>query len=250
MRTAWAAYLLTGASIHGSNAAWLLSGAAESDAVGARPKTLTAAQELDRVVYPSYLHRPRYVEVALERSYRATGGPPPDGSWFPLWVEADERLNRRTPRPLIIGYALLAHASAWTQALLEFSIPLFVRAAEGVIAIPKAAKKRNKMSMQDTFCERARRLVPTLAQDEYVRANLDALLPKLYQLRSDCVHGKVPFEDLKARGEEGQDEAAQLNYVAEVLAREALLLALRRQDWSVFESRASLEAAWASGAFP
>jgi len=40
-----------------------------------------------------------------------------------------------------------------------------------------------------------------------------------YVLRSDCVHGKVPFHDMQARGESGEEEAAQLGYVAQVLAR-------------------------------
>lgn len=220
----------------------MISGAAEGDTFGARPKTLTAAEQMERVVYPPYLNRPRYVEVAWGNRVRATGGPP-DESWFPLWVEIDEQLNKRTPRPLIIGYSLLAHASAWTQALLEFSIPLFVRAAEGIIALPPGTGRT-------LFRDRALALVPALRTDAYVSANIESLLVRLYELRNDCVHGKVPFEDMKAHGDAGQDEAAELNYVAEVLAREALLLALRRRDWSVFESRATLAAAWTSGAFP
>lgn len=38
--------------------------------------------------------------------------------------------------------------------------------------------------MQDTSCGRAHRLVARLTSDEYVGADLNALLPKLHQLRS------------------------------------------------------------------
>lgn len=48
----------------------------------------------------------------------------------------------------------------------------------------------------------------------------------------------------QARGDAGEELAAQLGYVAEVLARESLLLALRRPDWSVFASRDELQCAW------
>jgi hypothetical protein len=203
-------------------------------------------------VRPFYVTRDRHTELqvaAMQRSWDEHGARH-DQSWFRSWVEVDELLGRGPTRPPILGYAMLSYSSAWTRRLLEFAIPEFVRAAEGVIAIPRAARDRNGASMQETFCERARRLAPRLARDEYIGADFDALLPKLYQLRSDCVHGKLPFAGMQAFGEAGKDQAAQLNYVAEVLAREALLLALRRQDWSIFESREVLESAWATGAFP
>jgi hypothetical protein len=145
--------------------------------------------------------------------------------------------------PQVLAFALMVHRSAWTRRLLEFSIPEFVRAAEGVIALAKGEGAK-------VFENRARRLVPSLAQDDYVGRDLDRLLPDLYQLRSDCVHGKLPFEDLKAQGPEGWETACQLAYLAEVLAREALLVALRRPDRTVFETRDALAGAWASGAFP
>jgi hypothetical protein len=89
-----------------------------------------------------------------------------------------------------------------------------------------------------------------LRTDTYVGSGIEGLLLKLYELRSMCVHGKLPFHDMQTRGDAGEEEAAQLSYVAEVLAREVLLFALRRPDWSVFQSRDDLERAWASGAFP
>jgi hypothetical protein len=100
------------------------------------------------------------------------------------------------------------------------------------------------------FRDRALALAPQLATDRYLEGSAEQLLLELYQARSDCVHGKVPFLDLRAQGEEGLDRAAQLAYVADVLAREALLAALKFRDRSIFASRAALEGAWQRQAFP
>lgn len=240
MRTAWAAFLLTGAS-HSSDP-WVISGEAAGDRIGSPPLTLASAQPQDGKVHPFYMQRPGYIEVAYRKQWEATHGKP-DESWFWLWVEVDELLTRRTLRPAILGYALLSYYSALRRSLLEFSIPEFVRAVEGVIALPFGRGRYE-------FRDRALQIVPSLRSDKYVRENIEALLVRLYELRNDCVHGKLPFRDMEARGEEGQDEAAQLSYAAEVLARETLLLALRHPDWSVFESREVLEGAWEKGAFP
>lgn len=243
MRNAWAAFLLTGAS-HSDRAAWIISGQASGVGGGAALTTIRSAQEQDRVVRPFYETRERYINIqaaALGSHWAAFGTH--DQSWFPLWVQLDELLARRTPMPPILGYSLLAYLSAWTRRLLEFSIPEFVRAAEGIIALPPRTGRA-------LFRDRALGLAPNLRTDEYVGADIEELLLKLYDLRSDCVHGKVPFHDMQARGGEGEEEAAQLGYVAEVLSRETLLLALRRPDWSVFQGRDELQRAWTSGAFP
>lgn len=243
VRNAWAAFVLTGAS-HSDRPAWVISGRAMGPSPGARLATIRSAQEQDRIVRPFFETRPRFIEIQAARIGRhwAAHGTH-DQSWFPLWVEIDELLARRTPRPPILGYSLLAYWSASTRRLLEFSIPEFVRAAEGLIALPPRTGR-------SLFRDRALSLVPNLRTDEYVGADADALLLKLYDLRSDCVHGKVPFHDMQALGDAGEEMAAQLGYVAEVLARESLLLALRRPDWSVFASRDELQRAWHGGAFP
>lgn len=136
MRSAWAAFLLTGAN-HSEHPAWVISGQAAGLAAGTGLLTIRSAQEQDRIVRPFYETRERYIEIQaaeLGRQWAAHGAH--DQSWFPLWLEVDELLATRTPRPPILGYALLAYWSAWTRRLLEFSIPEFVRAAEGIIALP------------------------------------------------------------------------------------------------------------------
>jgi hypothetical protein len=244
VRTSWAAFLLTGAA-HSTDPAWVVSGLAGGSAPGAPLRTFGTAQEQERLVRPFYRGRQRHLELeaaAMGRRWAEHRGMR-DDSWFHLWLDVDDLLSRRVPRPAILSYALVSYSSAVTRQLLEFSTPEFVRAAEGILALP-VGKGRS------LFRDRALRLVPTLRADSYVGSGIEGLLVKLYELRSMCVHGKLPFHDMQARGDAGEEEAAQLGYVAEVLARGVLLFALRRPDWSVFRSRDDLERAWASDAFP
>lgn len=241
LRNTWAAFLLS--HNDGCVAPWLVWGAAASDRHGTPLLSVKAALHLDQIDRPYYMERQRFQEIrgaALHKQWATHGRH--DESWFSRWIEIDSLVSRAPP--LLLRYALLAHGSAWSRRSLEFSIPEFIRAAEGVIAIPKGG------GMKRIFCERTLRLVPGLRADEYVGGEIDALLPELYQLRSDCVHGKLPFETLQSRGPAGKDRAAQLAYVAEVLARESVLVALRHADWAVFESRQALEDAWKVGSFP
>jgi hypothetical protein len=245
MRTAWAAFLLSGGAANAREDAWVLSGQAAGDAPSTPLLTIGRVGSQDTIIQPFYWRRDRYAALriaAMTRRWeeRHTTG---DDSWFRPWIEIDEVLNRRPVRPPILGLSMLSYSSAWTRTMLEFSTPDYVRAAEGVIALPRNTGRK-------LFSERALRLVPRLCWDEYVAADIETLLVELYELRIDCVHGMIPFEKLQALGEAGAERAGQLAYVAEVLAREALLVALRRPDWSVFESRETLEAAWASGTFP
>lgn len=239
----WSAFLLSGAATESDSAAWFLHGEAAGDRSGSPLRSLKTVGQIDRLIRPPYRGRERYVGILAKNlmQYWSEHGSR-DQSWFPRWLDACALLNQPN-LPLIVGYALLAHGSAWTRRYLEFSIPEFVRVAEGVIALP-----RNQGGK--TFVERALRLAPGLQQDEYVGMATESLLPELYQLRSDCVHGKLPFAEMQALGDKGEEHAAQLSYVAEVLARESVLTALRHPDWSVFATRDNLEQAWASGAFP
>ncbi len=244
VRSAWAAYLLSGGCEYGGEA-WVLSGQAGGATHGTPLLSIRSFQPMDSAVSPFYASRDRHTKMRAAAMMEAwTGhGALHDDSWFRSWLEADELLGQRPTRPPILALSVLAYSSAWTRRHMEFSIPEFVRAAEGVLALPSGTGR-------GLFSRRALRLVPRLCSDEYVAADIETLLVELYKLRIDCVHGMIPFEKLQALGEEGADRAGQLNYVAEVVARESLLVALRRSDWSVFETREALEAAWASGAFP
>ncbi len=102
------------------------------------------------------------------------------------------------------------------------------------------------------FAKRAMKIAPNLANHFYVGGtDLRDRLITLYQHRSQCVHGMVPFLELGQRGDAGEEEAARLEFLAEALAREALRVALSRPaDFPIFEERGLVEAAWASGQFP
>jgi hypothetical protein len=240
----WRAFLLSDAS-HSLDAPLLISGEAAGGWSGAALLNVKTAQPLDRLIIPAYEASGSFRKLrvdALAKQWAKYGRH--DDSWFYRWIEIDGFLSSMSKVPQCLGYALLAHDGARTEPFLEFSIPGCVRAAEGIIAIPRGK------GMKDTFCERALRLVPSLRTDEYIGRNAEALLPELYQLRSGCVHGKLPFAALQALGGAGEERAAELAYAADVLARGALLVALRHSDKSIFETREALERAWASGAFP
>jgi hypothetical protein len=241
--TSWRAFLLCEPHVNTEGPSWLLTGRAAAEEPGTPLLAVRSASRVDRIVRPFYATREKYwaVQRPLLRS-RVEASRGPDVSWYGRWLEIDELLTS-TPYSNLLGLALLAHGSARTRPELEFAIPELVRAAEGVLALERGMGAK-------MFGERALRIAPGLATDEYVGPEIGALLPELYQARSDCVHGKVPFLGLQALGPEGEDRAGQLAYVAEVLAREALVKALRFPDRSIFESRDQLELAWAGSAFP
>ena len=240
---AWRAFLLCEPHINTEGESWLLSGEAAGNDPDSQLVSVRTVSRIDAIVRPLHATRARFWEVNREdwrEQVQRYGGP--DESWFLRWIEIDNYLCSG-PWSEVLGYALLAHGSARTRPELEFAIPELVRAAEGVIALER------RMGAQ-VFKDRALRLVPSLRNDRYVGTQIEPLLLDLYQARSDCVHGKVPFLKLRALGDEGEERAAQLAYVADVLAREALLVAFRFPDKSIFATREVLEAAWASNAFP
>ena len=70
-------------------------------------------------------------------------------------------------------------------------------------------------------------------------------LRALYQHRNDCVHGKLPFESLHQSGDAGSDKAARFEFLAELVARQAVLYAIKNPaKYIEFADRARLEDAW------
>jgi hypothetical protein len=94
----------------------------------------------------------------------------------------------------------------------------------------------------------------SLADHYYVGGqDIQARFEQLYKHRNECVHGKLPFPNAYEEGTQnvGQDAAVRVEYLAEALAREAILAALRDPAKLIeFESRDRLEDAWAKGRFP
>jgi len=151
----------------------------------------------------------------------------------------------RTGLPPLLNVALISFNEALLRKGLEFRIPEFVRAADCVLAL---TRKEGRTA----FAQKALRIAPEIAQSPVLAGmDVNAFLIELYARRSDCVHGRIPFDDLTAQGEAGTDRAARLEYVSEHVARSAVITALRHpQHSTIFASRAALEKAWQDGAFP
>ena len=103
------------------------------------------------------------------------------------------------------------------------------------------------------FGSAALTLAPDLATHWYVGGpQLKPDLVDLYDLRSKCVHGKIPFEQMQAQGVAGADQAGRLEYLAHELARRSIVAgmsAVERGSVSLTD-RSTLESDWAAGRFP
>lgn len=144
--------------------------------------------------------------------------------------------------PDLVWVGLQAFAAGLEEATLEFKIPNFVRAAESVLALPAVGGGRRE------FARRALLVAPDVCARAFPHDPAHERLEQLYVQRNDCVHGKVPFRVLRERGEPGFDEATRYEFVAEKLAREALMWALGNpRVLAEMGERGRLEAAWLRG---
>lgn len=153
------------------------------------------------------------------------------------WANASKLVFRASVIPPLVGYAIGCLGHAIEQTTLEFRISDLVRAAEVLIALPKGGGAK-------LFAARALKAAPHLAAHPFL-GGLDTsmLLEELFQLRSSCVHGKLPFEELSSRGDEGVLSVSRFEFAAEEVAVSLIKLALQFPG-SHLESRESLEAAW------
>ncbi len=184
--------------------------------------------------------RPYYVSRSLYWDARKPFGPPK-----PIvgWPDLHEIVRHGLPR--LLDIALGSFEQALLRQGLEFRIPEFVRAADCVLAVAKHEGRTG-------FAEKALRIAPDLAQSPLLAGiDVGAFLVELYERRSDCVHGRIPFEDLVDQGEVGKDRAARLEYTAEQVARVAVLAGVRHpRRVAIFADRTTLETAWDDGSFP
>jgi len=168
-----------------------------------------------------------------------------------IWDELPEIDNlldfdhRGIKCPQLLHFSIQAYLLALEQPQLEFRVPLLVRAAEGVIAV-------SRRNVKTQFVQRAKLILETHGLGPLADfINLPSELDRLYDVRSECVHGKLPFSCEIDAGEGGADNAALLEYVAHLLARTALKLALRSQGAiAMMTDRDALEKSWASDEFP
>jgi hypothetical protein len=134
-----------------------------------------------------------------------------------------------------------AYSVALRMNGVDHRLPYFVRSAESVLAIPRREGKK-------TFVARALKFLPTITSDPYIgAANIEEYLGDIYQLRSDCVHGKEPRAELAAQGRP-IDLVAKYEYLAEALANATTRWALSEHVFMRSMTRDTLESAWDAGA--
>jgi hypothetical protein len=226
---------------------------------------ISTHERLPEIPWPLYAAQPDYFSA-----YRGPNGTQLDPPSFPAWCQWITDLDkiRKSIKPLILRNAVSSFERGLTHRNVDARIPEMVRAAEAIIALP-----RRNGGVQ-VFVRRAMKFIGALATDPYLVAGGKPILPPghiapdgqgqtfltwfndaattdlerwlavLYGHRSDCVHGKVPFEELQELGG-GDPEAARFDWLAEQLAREAVSYGFRRTDkWSEFRDRSNLEDAW------
>lgn len=257
----WHAIHLAGLLTPYSGEGYLFSG--EADAVSSeklRLTTLETFQPTYATKMPLYFALPEY-----EAAHPATVMDP----WFDRWRSWIEILDNYGPKglPQILNVAIRAFERGLQRSHFDDKLPELVRAAESILAVPRGRTATE-------FTQRSLKLVPTLGSLPYLQSASAPMLPQshvsadskgagyqrwfnasgttdierwlavLYGHRSDCVHGKIPFEELRQQIG-GESEAARFDYLAETLAREAICYALRNPARFVeFKDRATLETAW------
>lgn len=216
---------------------WYLSG----EAVSVSPLKLLSVRVTrydPAIVSPFYTGRGSYAEAF---PYRFAP------EWIPEWQMATSSVAHAfdVGLPPILAVGLHSFGSGLTRTSMEFRIPEFVRAAESVLGIPKGPGR-------ELFADRAIKIAPVLTTDPYIGGSeVRARLIDLYDRRSECVHGKIPFQDLHNAGEAGKEEVAKLEYLAEAVARACLRYVLEHPNtFPHFSSRSDLEIAWGNEAFP
>jgi hypothetical protein len=180
------------------------------------------------------------------KKYQKLAGPRGSTKWLDDWRQLSEDFERARTAPPLLGVLRQAYFFALLTTPLEHRLPDMVRVAECVLGLPNSAGRKE-------YASRAMQVCPELGSDPYVKAcrvNVQEQLGNAYQHRSDCLHGKIPFEELHAQGEQGRDKAALLDYLTETVARACLRLAFSLRDYEVFRTREGLEGAWEAGRFP
>jgi hypothetical protein len=183
----------------------LVYGEALSGTPPVQLKTIRGKQNLDEIQRPYFDTRTAYHQRLQSAPTRVKD------LYLDRWANLVPVLERARAgglsRSLVIAFD--AFHIALTRPTLDFAIPELVRSVECIIALSKGMGRKE-------FAARALQLSPQVRNDWYVGGKGNEKRAKgLYRHRSDCVHGKVPFEDLLSQGTVGEDEAARFGYLAE-----------------------------------
>lgn len=133
--------------------------------------------------------------------------------------------------------ALRSIEKAFLERELEFKIPNLVRCVESLVVIYSAKEFKKVLAEfagKPPVCD-------LKVHDEY-----EELLGHLYDLRSDCIHGKPFAYSLiqKTNPKDLETEVARYEYLAEWLAITVLQKSFALQDLDVFLNRDNLVTFW------
>ncbi|MBN22606.1 MAG: hypothetical protein CL678_15085 [Bdellovibrionaceae bacterium] len=133
-------------------------------------------------------------------------------------------------------------AAFFSTPKLEFKIPNLVRSVESIIGLPRGQGKAEFYKRVQYLCG-----VPEISEPYGIHEHYKNLLENLFQIRSDCVHGKPFAWSLrKELGESFSDTTvAQYEFLSEWIARRTLLNVRENQNLlNACESRDQLETYW------
>jgi hypothetical protein len=150
--------------------------------------------------------------------------------------------RRKKELPPVVDAAIVAYSNALRTPFTDLRVPLFVRSAECILAVPRNGGKR-------TFAERGAKFLRGLV-DPYLsktRVRVREKLEQIYELRNACVHGKVVVEEMRRLRRLPQ--ARRYQYLAELLAARTTIWGLKNHALlRQYPTRLALEGAWAAGA--
>ncbi len=166
----------------------------------------------------------------------------PNPQFFDAWRSINDLFvlhfrKGNSPEQLLESYR--SFEDGFRNTHLEFKIPNHVRSVECILGL-----KRGQGGSH--FADRVLKLVPLLAvpfSSEPIRQQLI----NLYQIRSDCVHGKKIAWSLKneLKNEFSDQVVYEYEFLAETIAREVLKLAMSKKEiWQFLGTREEIEDAW------
>lgn len=143
---------------------------------------------------------------------------------------------------LVLKLAMYSLHNAINDDYRDFKIPNLVRSLETIIAIPRREGKR-------LFAERASKFLPdfTKVPFEYDQNRISEYLENIFQIRSDCLHGKpITGVDEQVLG----IDFYKLDYLLETVCKNAIKHIVYNTDFlKSSENREELESNWQRNAF-
>jgi hypothetical protein len=184
-----------------------------------------------------------------------TGGRTSDDN-FATWrnvyrfLVPSEHEGKPDKSQILFNLGALFFRTALEARWADIRVPNFIRTIESVVAVPRG---RNQA---DTFVERLSILVgdETKTRLGMNKDGFTKYIKDLYQIRSDCVHGKPYAWTYQKQLEVDPDQFEQFvmksDGVAELSAREVLLRVVSDSRFHQYLSdRDMLERAWSNGEF-